>query len=282
MRFVFVIFAALLLTGAQFGCSFFSGSGNENTAPEVSGEVPVYTDAAAALAGGTKYLDTGETEKAINALNQAVKLDPDLAEAYFRLGVAYSLIEFSQQLGDEAGTEPAPAADADDNGKERKKPNSVIAFERAVEAYKKLIDANPEDHAAHYNLGRAYSKLNKDQDAARALRTAVDLKPDDTEYQTELGTVLINLAKYHEAVGALKKAIEIDPGNLEAEDLLERAEAGRKRISFTELPGDDKKEPEDNTNANTVLEKPPTPLARPSPSREAKPSPKPTASKPPA
>ena len=40
-----------------------------------------------------KLFDDGKTEMAIEAFNQAVKLNPDLAEAYFKLGIAYALVE---------------------------------------------------------------------------------------------------------------------------------------------------------------------------------------------
>lgn len=43
---------------------------------------------------------------------------------------------------------------------------------------------------------------------------------------------MINIAEYDEAVRALKKALEIDENNLQAEELLEKAQAGQKRIEF--------------------------------------------------
>lgn len=220
---------------------------NSNSAFVAASE---YTDANTALSDGIKLLDNGDTERAIEVLNQAVTLDPNLAEAYFRLGIAYSLIEFRDQLAAQENVEPTPTPSPGEKKPKEKKTNSEIAFEKAVEAYKKLIEANSEDHAAFYNMGRAYNKLNEDEEAAKALRQAVKLNPEDTEYQTELGSILIKLAKYPEAVGTLKKALELDPQNLEAEELLEKAEAGRKRITFTQLP-DDKKQGDSNTNSNS-------------------------------
>ncbi|MEQ1762887.1 MAG: tetratricopeptide repeat protein, partial [Pyrinomonadaceae bacterium] len=128
--------------------------------------------------------------------------------------------------------------------------NSEKAFEKAVTAYKKQIDANGKDHVAYFNLGRAYNKLNEDEDAAKALKQAVELKPDDTEYQTELGSILVKLAQYREAISPLRKAIELDPENSRAIDLLEDAEAGRKRIDFVTDKKDANKA-NGNTNTNT-------------------------------
>src|ERR1044072_220166 len=141
---------------------------------------------------------------AIEALKQAVAFDPDLAEAHFKLGMAYSILD--------------------------KEKDAEASFEAAVEAYKKLLKTDTENAQAQFNLGRSYNKLNKDEDAEDALRRAVKLKPDDSGYQTEMGAILIKLAKYPEAIGFLKKALELDPENPRAEDLMEKAEDGRRRV----------------------------------------------------
>ena len=207
-------------------------------------EIPSdFASAPDALAAGNRLLDAGETERAIDALLQAVKFDPDLAEAFFKLGIAYSLVEADI---DAAASEQVTT---DNTGKPaRKKKNSEKAFESAVAAYKKLIDQNKDDDVAHFYLGLSYNKLNKDEDAARELREAVHLKPDNTEYQTELGKIYIKLAKYSEAVAALKKALELDPSNVDAQEMLEEAEAGRKRIDF--VPPKEKGAGNSSANAN--------------------------------
>lgn len=242
---VFIILSVLIL---QAGCSG-NAAGDPNVPAaqnsESSGSAE-FASAADALAEGNRLFDNGETEKAISVLLDAVKLDPDLAEAYFKLGIAYALIE----ARDDSVTEPVETQPQNSKTKKPKevKTNSEKAFENAVAAYKKILAANKDNDLAHFNLGLAYNKLNEDEEAAKSIREAVKLKPEDTEYQTELGSILIKLAKYHEAVGALKKAIELDATNVKAEELLEKAEAGRKRIDFISLPKDDKKS--SNSNAN--------------------------------
>jgi len=194
--------------------------------------LPVFTDANEALAVGDKLFDRSDNEKAIDAYQQAVKLNPDFAEAYFKLGMAYSQFEIEQRdAGVLTEEEPTPAK----KGKKEAAPklsDADKAFENAVKAYKKILDKNPKDDVAQFNLGRAHNKLNQDTDAQKALAQAVKLKPDEGLYQTELGAILIKLAQYEEAVGALKKAVVIDAENLQAQDLLEKAQAGKKRIDF--------------------------------------------------
>ncbi len=203
---------------------------NTAAAAPVSEPVPIYDNAETALAGGNNYFDTGETEKAIDAYKQSVKLNPDFAEAYFRLGIAYLLLESEEESGRLPGevTEPTP------KGKKKapEKTNAEKAFDNAVKIYEKVVKKNPEDDVAFFYLGRSYNKLNEDDKAAKALRQAVKLNPDNGEYQTELAESLINIAEYDEAVRALKKALELDENNLQAEELLERARAGQKRIEF--------------------------------------------------
>jgi tetratricopeptide (TPR) repeat protein len=227
-----------------------SPSTDSNT--NIDTPVPQFADPATALAEGSKLLDNGETDKAIDALNQAVTLDPDLAEAYFKLGIAYSLTEIRDQTA-ETVAEATPTATPQPKSKktQEEKSNSERAFENAVAAYKKLIKTNEEDHAAHYNLGRAYNKLNEDEDAAKSLKQAVKLMPDDTEYQTELGAILIKLAQYSEAIPPLKKALELDPENLRASELLEEAQAGKKRIDFTTVKKDNKKTTKNSPESST-------------------------------
>ena len=212
-----------------------ANTANINAANNKTDEpVPTFTDAAVALSEGNKYLDASENEKAIEAYKQAVALNPDLAEAHFQLGVAFALVEKEEELVEDK----LPGEVEEISNKKSKKPvkekksNSDVAFENAIKLYKKIVAKNPKDDVAFYNLGRAYNKLDEDKDAQKALQTAVKLQPENGEYQTEFGMILIKLAQYDEAIRALKKAIEIDETNLRAEELLEQAQAGKKRVDF--------------------------------------------------
>ena len=82
----------LLLALTSAACSRNS-SGDANANANVGEGVASYGDAGQALADGTKFLDEGEIDKAIDALDQAVKVNPDLAEAWFKLGIAFGLAE---------------------------------------------------------------------------------------------------------------------------------------------------------------------------------------------
>lgn len=215
------VFLSLLSFLTLAGCSWSGAPSNTSV-----NSVPQYTDAATALTEGNKFLDANETELAIEAYKQAVSLDPNLAEAHFQLGVAYSLIEMAtseERMDDVNANEPATKV---------VRTASQKAFESAIDAYKKLIGENPLDAAAHFNLGRAYAKLDKDAEAEREIRAAMKLNPDENEYRVELGDVLMKLAKYSEAIAVYSKAFELDPENFDLEEKIEDARMGRRRQTF--------------------------------------------------
>lgn len=256
------VFSALILSQLNCSDNAASNNGNQtnanlttatplaetntNTAKVEETPLPAFTDAPTALAEGIKLLDGNSTVKAIDALQQAIKLDPDLADAHFRLGIAYGLIEAEKEKEVETEVTPTPTPTKKGKNAELPKTDSEKSFANAIKAYKKILAKNSKDDVAHYNLGRAYNKLNEDEDAQKSLQQAIKLKPDDTEYQTEYGKILIKLAQYDEAVKALKKALEVDSSNLEAESLLEKAEAGKKRVDFGIKP----KTPTQNNQPN--------------------------------
>jgi tetratricopeptide (TPR) repeat protein len=272
--------AALLLMACALALACGSGTTADQANANANTSEPYadITDANQALALGNQLLDNNETEKSIDAFLRATQIDPDLAEAWFKLGIAYGLIEKEQTL--EAQTDVNAPGDA--NGQKSGRTNSEKAFRKAVEAYKKLLANDPDDDVAQFNLGRAYNKLNEDQEAAKALRQAVRLKPDDAEYETELGAILIKLAQYHDAIPPLKKALDLDPDNSRAADLLDDAEAGRNRVDYTPPPKNANANANANANVNANVSTnsnggpKPSPTATPRPETHEKPTPKPT------
>ncbi len=213
---------------------------NAANAKAQSTPLPEFKTAEEAIAEGVKLLDLNDNEKAIESFKQAVKLNPDSGEAYFRLGIAYAQVEKSEKEKNlmKVDTAPTPKPGRSKQSKNAKyvppppTTNSEKAFAESVKAYKKFLIKNPKDDAAYFNLGRAYNKLNNDPEAQKALLQAVKLKPGDSDYQTELGAIYVKLAKYDEAVRALKKALEIDSSNLQADELLDKAQSGKKRVDF--------------------------------------------------
>ena len=200
--------------------------------PEEEIEVEDFDDAEKAYQKGKELLDESKIEPAIDALKQAAELDPDMGDAHYQLAVALALKESEED-------KRVPVGSEEEDGKKSKKEeksDSEKSFENAVKAYKKQIAKDSKDHAAHFGLGRSYAKLYEDQKARKALERAVKLNGEDALYRTELGDVLIKLAQYPPAIKQLTKALELDEENYRAEDLLDEAKAGRKRVQFKKTP----------------------------------------------
>ena len=157
------------------------------------------------------YLDKGkefyrgdQDQKAAAAFQEAIKLDPGLAEAHFRLGLA------RDALGEEKEAEES--------------------YKRAVETYRKHLEENSKDAEGHYNLGQTYAGLHLYVEAVREYRQATHLKPDDADMYYDLGVALMRLAQYEVAAAAFSKSLEIDPENYRAQDELDEAREGVNRI----------------------------------------------------
>ena len=276
----------------QLNCSKADSNQNINAAtPAANTEItqatptpqetplPTFTSADEAFAEGNKLFDANEIEKAIEAYKQAINLNQDFGEAHFKLGISYAILEKQEETEPVVATteeEPTPTPAPKPKFKNKKEvivrtKKSEIAFENAVKVYKKFLAKNAKDDVAHYFLGRSYDKLDEDADALKSLREAVKLKPDNSEYQTELGKILMKLAQYDEAVRALKKALELDANNILAEEMLEKAEDGRRRIDFAKK--ENQKQDDRERPVNEPQRQPrPTPTPNGSPVAPVKPT----------
>ena len=253
----------ILVTAAAVfsACGYFgSGDSNSNADSNVAviddpAVVPKFEDARSAIVKGDEYLDASLYKQAIAAYKQAAELEPENGEAHFKLGVAYALQEDLEDL--------PPGVEG----------NSDKAFKNAVTVYKKYVKENSEDAAAWFNLGRAQGKLFEDKESANSIGKAVKLDDENVLYKTEYGAALIKLAQYREAIRELEKVLEMDPENLYAEDLLEKAQAGKKRVDFKQP---EKKPSDANSNMN---ENGPAESSSPQSNTATKPAPPPQPAK---
>jgi Flp pilus assembly protein TadD len=203
MRSILIICAVWLLVYAT-GCKRSGQQSTNNSAdtPQVSNNVP--EQARALLDKGKELYRNDQDEEAVAAFLEAVKLDPDLAEAHFRLGLGY------ESLG--------------------KREESEAEYKKAVAAYNKYFEENPNDPEAHYALGQTYANLGQYSDAIREYREATKLKEDDPDMFYDLGVAYTKLAQYDAAATAFSKSLDIDPDYYRAQDGLDEAKEGIKRI----------------------------------------------------
>ena len=206
MRSILVICAVWLMIWAT-GCKRSGQESTNNSAgpPPVSNNLPEDRTRARGLLdkGKELYLNDQDAE-AVLAFMEAIRLDPDLAEAHFRLGLGY------ESLG--------------------KREEAETEYKKAVQAYKKYFQQDREDAEAHYALGQTYANLGQYSDAIREYREATRLKDDDPDIYYDLGVAYTKLAQYDAAAKAFSKCLEIDPDYYRAQDSLDEAKEGIKRI----------------------------------------------------
>jgi len=92
----------------------------------------------------------------------------------------------------------------------------VYAEGGAVKQYQKIIETNPNDAEAYYNIGIVYYSEKKYDESKGQFQKAIEIYPDFAEAYYSLGVVYYAEANYDKAIEAFSKAIQIDPRNYEA------------------------------------------------------------------
>jgi len=79
-------------------------------------------------------------------------------------------------------------------------------YEDAAQAFRKVIEADPKDYFAHFNLAMSYTFLRKDAEAVEEYRKTLELKPGLYEAQLNAGIVLLRQKNPAEALPLLQDA----------------------------------------------------------------------------
>jgi len=181
-----------------------STNDSSGIAPVSNGLAEDRTRARGLLDKGKELYLKDQDAEAVLALMEAVRLDPDLAEAHFRLALGFESLGKSEEAESE--------------------------YKKAVAAYKEYLDEHRDDSEAHYALGQTYAGLGQYSEAIREYREATKLKEDDPDIYYDLGVAYTKLAQYDAAAAAFEKSLDIDPDYYRAQDGLDEANEGIKRI----------------------------------------------------
>lgn len=150
------------------------------------------------------------------SLKEALQLDPENVQYHNTLGLV--LLNLGRPV--DAQAEFQTAIDLD-KGSADLRHNLGIAlaqqnrFEDAVAAYKKALTfptyTTPE--VAYYNMGEAFIRLNKPQEAQEAFGAAIQLEPTMVAAHYGLGLALSQGGRRDEAKAAFRRARDLDPAS---------------------------------------------------------------------
>ena len=169
---------------------------------------------------GIRNLSEKRVSLGMAAIKEAVELDPENATYHNTLGVV--LLDLKRPTEAQAAFQAA--LDVDKNNPEAHH-NLGLAyaeqnrFGEAIVAYKKALAfptyATPE--VAYYNLGNAYIRIGKAQEAEESFRAAVQLEPTLISAHYGLGLALWREGKSDQAKEAFRTARDLDPASPFAE-----------------------------------------------------------------
>ena len=151
------------------------------------------------IALGVAYLNTGELEKARDALGNALALDEGNYLVHRNLGdVEFAIFARSKDPG---------------------------AYQRSLECYQKAIELNPKDPSSRNGLGFTYLQGGRSKEAIPHLKIALELVPDYGTAVYNLGLAYFNTGDYERALENLTRFREkfsspLTPAQLRALDSL--------------------------------------------------------------
>jgi len=144
------------------------------------------TDNREILEKAKKLVDNEDFEKGIEILEDLFKKSPDLD---IKKSLIDALFVYGGYLND----------------------YYVLEYEKAVKSFKRIIEIDPHNYRAHYNLGIAYFNLELFEEALNACKIAIAIKPDYKHCHYNIGLIYEEREKLEKAIEAYQKALKIDP-----------------------------------------------------------------------
>ncbi|MBU1184369.1 MAG: tetratricopeptide repeat protein [Proteobacteria bacterium] len=161
-----------------------------------------------------KFTDPG---KAIEYLNEAIRLKPDYVDAYNTRGVTYRNLGQNQRAIQDYDT--AIRLNSDDALAYYNRGINYAnlgQLQRAIQDYDTAIRLKPDYAEAYNNRGSAYAKLGQHQRAIQDYDTAIRLKPDYANAYYNRGNAYADLGQHQRAIQDYDTAIRLKPDDAAA------------------------------------------------------------------
>ena len=182
------------------------------------------------LGQAESYIQQKAWAKAIASCQEALDIDPNVANAYKLMGNAF---QHMGQLTEAMGYYAKAIVIQPDLPEAYANLGTIYAkqkqWEEAAAYYQKAIHYNPSFTAAYRHLAKVYEKLERHQDRFHYLYSAITLAPEEATVAElwDVGQALSECKHTQEAIACFKKLLELDPNHRQANqalaDLLEES-----------------------------------------------------------
>jgi serine/threonine protein kinase/tetratricopeptide (TPR) repeat protein len=151
-----------------------------------------------------------KVDAAIARLREAIRLEPDYADAHFSLGIALVRRENLDEAVVEFNTALAKKPDF---AEARINLASALLtagrLEEAITVYREIVRREPNAASSHYILGLALDDGGRAKEAIAEFREVIRLEPDDPEALCSLGSALKRQRDYAASLAMYRKGHEI-------------------------------------------------------------------------
>ncbi len=155
---------------------------------------------------------SGNYEKALQAYDLAIELDPLFSAPWNGKGIVYDKLgtyENALQACNKA-IELDPTSSSHWNVKGHVY-DKLGKYENALQAFEKAIELDPTCSLNWHEKGYTYEMLGNYENALQAFEKAIELNPTSSITWYGKGAAYDKLGKYENALHAYEKAIELDP-----------------------------------------------------------------------
>ncbi|HEY2840947.1 MAG TPA: tetratricopeptide repeat protein [Pirellulales bacterium] len=184
---------------------------------EQLGDTPTYAAAKAATQyrRGVCFRMMGKLGDAVNAFTEAIKLNPDLGEAYFRRGICFfQMNENDLALADFEKASSLSYEDPRSRLWEGFTQAKLNDYEEAIRAYGQAIAESDRYTPAYVNRGLAYMMLGEYDKALSDFDEAIRLEPTESDHYYKRGVIYEKKGKQQEAADSFASAIKFNDKNV--------------------------------------------------------------------
>ncbi|MFX1451723.1 MAG: tetratricopeptide repeat protein, partial [Promethearchaeota archaeon] len=161
---------------------------------------------------GKDFYNSENYLKAIEYFEKAVKLTPQLKEAWYELGLSHAALGNMEKVIESH----KKVIEIDPEFKEAWKflgtaYLSQKNYQEAILSYNKVLELDPQDTYSWYYMSKCFEKLEKYQNMIQCLVNVVSIDPMDKRAWFNLGTVYEKLGHNKEALEYYTNVYNIDP-----------------------------------------------------------------------